>query len=130
MPLSAVESIQVLAILQFAVVGASHLLRPLVWVEFFTRLRDLGRAGVFFIAFLSLGLGSLIVAFHPVWSGIPAALTVLGWAQVVKGTVYFLFPGYALGKLAVVTPERVWMFRLWGVAFLVFAALLAWSLWS
>ena len=33
-------------------------------------------------------------------------------------------------KLAVVTPERGWMFRLWGVAFLVYAALLARSLWS
>ena len=50
--------------------------------------------------------------------------------ESIEGAVYFLFPGYALGKLAVVTPERVWMFRLWGVAFLVFAILLGGSLWS
>ena len=128
--MSAAEAVEVLAIVNFVTVGASHLLRPDVWVEFFTRLRGLGRAGVFFIAFLSLGFGSLIVAFHPVWSGIPAALTLFGWAQVAKGTVYFLFPGYALGKLVVVTPERGWVFRIWGVAFLVFAALLSRSLWS
>ena len=124
------EAVEVLAIVNFAVTGASHLLQPQVWVEFFTKLRGQGRAGVFFIAFLSLWFGSLVVAFHPVWSGLPAALTVFGWAQVVKGAVYFLFPGYALRKLAVVTPEIGWVYRLWGVVFLVFAALLSRSLWS
>jgi hypothetical protein len=128
--MSGQDAIEVLAILNFAVVGASHLLQPQAWVEFFTRLRAQGRAGIFFIAFLSLGLGSLVVAFHPVWSGLPAVLTVFGWAQVAKGLTYFLFPGYALRKLAVVTPERGWMFQIWGVAFLVFAALLSWRLWS
>jgi hypothetical protein len=128
--MSGPDAIEVFAILQFAVMGASHLLQPQAWVEFFARLRDKGRPGVYFIAFLSLGFGSLVVAFHPVWSGVPAALTVFGWAQVVKGAVYFLFPGYALEKIVVVTPERGWMFRLWGVIFLAFALLLSWSFWS
>ena len=128
--MSGADAIEVLAILNFAITGASHLLQPQVWVEFFTKLRGQGRAGVFFIAFLSLGFGSLVVAFHPVWTGLPVVLTVFGWAQVAKALTYFLFPGYALEKLAVVTPERGWMFRLWGVAFLVFAALLSWRLWS
>ena len=128
--MSGQDAIEVLAVLNFAVTGASHLLRPQDWVEFFTKLRGQGRAGVYFIAFLSLGFGSLVVAFHPIWTGPPAALTVFGWAQVAKGLIYFLFPGYALGKLAVVTPERGWMFRLGGGALLLFAALLAWGLWS
>ena len=128
--MSAQAAIEVLAILNFAVVGASHLLQPQVWVEFFTKLRGQGRAGVYFIAFLSLGFGSVIVAFHPVWTGLPGVLTVFGWAQVAKGAIYFLFPGYALTRLSVVTPERGWMFRLAGGALLVFAALLTWGLWS
>lgn len=128
--MNAQDGIEVLAIVNFAVTGASHLLQPQVWVEFFTKLRAQGRAGVFFVAFLSLGFGSLIVAFHPVWTGLPAALTVFGWAQVAKGAAYFLFPGYALKKLAVVTPERAWMYRVAGTVLLVFAALLTWGLWS
>ena len=128
--MSGEDAIEGLAAVNFAVTGASHLLQPQAWVEFFTKLRGYGRPAVFFIAFLALGYGSLIVAFHPVWTGVPAALTVFGWAQGAKGAGYFLCPGYALGKLAVVTAERGWMFRLWGVAFLVFAALLAWGLWS
>lgn len=127
--MSVAEAVEVFAILNFAVTGASHVLRPLVWVDYFTRLRGQGQAGVFLLAFLALGFGTLVAAFHPVWTGIPAVLTVFGWAQVVKATVYFLFPDHALKKLALVTPERAWMYPLWGWIFIVLAALLSWSLW-
>ena len=128
--MSSEEAIEVLATVQLAVMGASHLLRAMVWVEFFTVLRERGRPGVYCIAFLSLWFGSLIVAFHPVYTGLAGVLTVFGWAQVVKGAVYFLFPDYALRKLIVaVRPDRAWMYQVWGVIFLVFAALLGWSLW-
>lgn len=121
-------AVQVLAIVHFSVVGASHLLRPPSWVAFFTLLREKGHAGVFFLAFLSLGFGSLVVVFHPVWRGIPAALTLFGWAQVIKGAVYFLFPDFALRKLAAVQPARGGRFRVAGIALLALAALLAWHL--
>src|SRR5262249_39616437 len=38
----------------------------------------------------------LIVAFHNVWHGIPAILTVLGYAWVIRGFIYFVFTRYGV----------------------------------
>lgn len=122
------RAIQIYAVINFTVIGLSHALQPQAWVEFFTYLRERGRAGVFAVAFMSLWFGSLVVAFHNVWSGIPVVLTVVGWAQVAKGLIYFSFPTFALRQLARPTPERSWIFIPGGIVFLVLAGLLAYHL--
>ena len=123
-----VYAIEIFAIVNLAAVGASHLLRPQSWVEFYSWLRGHGQAGVFAIALPPLSFGSLVAAFHPIWTGIPAVLTILGWAQVVKALLYLLFPEYALRKLALVTRERGWYFMAAGAVLLALAALLAFHL--
>lgn len=75
------RAIQIFAAINFAVLGLSHVLQPRVWVDFFAWLRERGEAGVVANAFLSLIFGSIVVAFHNVWSGIPLALTLVGWAR-------------------------------------------------
>jgi uncharacterized protein YjeT (DUF2065 family) len=110
------KSIELFAGLQFLVIGLSHLFQPMAWVEFFALLRSKGRAGVFFEAFLLLGFGGLIVAFHNVWSGLPTVLTVVGWLQVLKGLVRFTLPQLGLRIYGRVRPERAWEFR-WAGAF-------------
>lgn len=122
------RAIQIFAVVHFAILGLSHVLRPHEWVDFFAWLRERGEAGVFAVAFLSLAFGSIVVAFHPVWSGIPLALTVIGWAQVAKALVYFLFPAYGLRKLAIPTHERAALFVVPGLLFLLLAALLVYHL--
>ena len=72
---------------------------------------------------MSLGFGSIIAAFHNVWSGIPAALTVIGWAQVVKALIYFCFPRFGLRRLEMVSVERARVF-----AFVILAGLLIYHL--
>jgi hypothetical protein len=119
------RAIEIYAIVNLAVIGLSHAVAPRAWVQFFTTLRQCGEAGVFANAFLSLVFGSLIVAFHQVWSGIPLVLTLLGWAQVVKALVYFAFPSYGLRKMQIPTAERANIFVLPGVAFIALAGLLA-----
>ena len=121
-------AIQVFAAVNLAVIGISHVVRPRAWVTFFEWLRGEGEAGVFATAFLSLGFGSIIVAFHNVWSGIPMVLTLLGWAQVLKALIYFTWPSYGLKKLQRVTKERAQLFIPPGIAFLAVAALLLYSL--
>ena len=118
--------LQIAFAIQLAVLGAAHLLRPVALMQFHSVLSSKGEAGVIFIALLSLVTGSLLVAFHNVWTGIPILLTIFGWAQLLKGTIYFLFPSFGLRQIARVTPERTNLFRLPGVPLLVIAALLAW----
>ena len=124
------RAIQVFALIQFIVIGLSHVLQPRAWVTFFILLREKGDAGVFVVAFLSLIFGSIVVAFHNVWTGLPIALTVIGWAQVVKGLIYFTFPAFGLRRLQTVSYERAFVFIPAGVAFLVLAAVLGYHLWA
>jgi len=94
------------------------------WVDFFTMLRAKGRAGVFVNGFLALGFGSLVVAFHNVWTGLPVVLTIFGWAQVLKGFVSFVAPRIALRGLSRVSLERAWHFRAGGIFALCLSAVL------
>ena len=54
-----------------------------------------GTAGSLTVAFLAMGIGSFIVAFHNVWGGVPTILTVYGWLALAKGACYALLPGVA-----------------------------------
>jgi len=115
---------QIFAALLLSVMGLSHIVQSRAWVEFFVWLRGKGRAGVFVNGFLSLGIGSFIVAFHNVWNGLPVILTVLGWAQVVKGLVSFVAPEVALRSLARVSIERAWQFVAVGIVLVALSAVL------
>jgi uncharacterized protein YjeT (DUF2065 family) len=122
------RAIQIFAVINLVVIGLSHVAQPRAWAEFFVALREKGDRGVFVVGFMSLAFGSLIVAFHNVWSGLPIVLTILGWAQVLKGLVYFTFPSYGLRKLGIVDVERARMFVWPGLGLLVIAALLGYDL--
>ncbi len=122
------REIQIFATINLVVIGLSHVAQPRAWAEFFVALREKGDRGVFVVGFMSLAFGSLIVAFHNVWSGLPIVLTILGWAQVLKGLVYFTFPSYGLRKLRIVDVERARMFVWPGLGLLVIAALLGYEL--
>lgn len=122
------RAIQIFAVINLVVIGLSHVAQPRAWAEFFVALREKGDRGVFVVGFMSLAFGSLIVAFHNVWSGLPIVLTILGWTQVLKGLVYFTFPSYGLRKLGIVDVERARMFVWPGLGLLVIAALLGYDL--
>jgi hypothetical protein len=109
------KATELCAALFLVVIGLSHLIQPRAWVAFFVLLRGKGPAGAFVNGFLSLAFGSLIVGFHNVWTGLPVLLTLLGWAQVLKGLVSFVAPSAALWGLARVSPERAWQFVVGGI---------------
>jgi len=124
------RAVEVFAIIHLTTMGLSHVFAHRAWAEFFVLLREKGEPGVLVAAFLSLGFGSIVVAFHPVWSGIPLVLTIYGWSQVLKGLIYFTFPSFGLRKLGIVSIERSRMLVIPGAGLLVLAALIASSLWS
>lgn len=122
------SAIQIFAVINLAVIGVSHVVQPRAWVVFFEWLRDQGEAGVLATAFISLGFGSIIVAFHNVWSGLPIVLTLLGWAHVLKSFVYFTWPSYGLRKLQTVSEERAHLLIVPGAVYAAIAALLLYQL--
>ena len=124
------RAVQIYAIVNLTVIGLSHVARPRVWVDFFIFLRERGEAGVFAVALLNLIFGSIIVAFHNVWSGIPLALTVLGWANVAKALIYFVFPAVGLRRFQFLSHERAGLVAVGGIVFLLLAGALGYHVWS
>ena len=124
------QAVQLFAVVNFTVIGLSHIVQPRAWVEFFAWLSGVGRAGVFANAFLSLVFGSIVVAFHNVWTGIPMVLTIVGWAEVLKALIYFTFPAFGLRKMSIPSRQKPQLFVYPGIGFLSLAGLLAYHLLS
>ena len=120
--------VQIFAVIHFATMGLSHIFAPRAWARFFVWLRDKGHPGVFVVGFMSLGFGSIVAAFHNVWSGIPLVLTLVGWTQVVKAFIVFLFPAIGLRSLGTVSVERPNRFIIAGVILVGLAGLLLYHL--
>lgn len=107
------------------VVSLSHVLQPAGWTEFFTQLRAKGAPGAFINGMMSLWLGALIVGFHgDLWTGWPAIVTALGWAQLIKGAVHMSFPAYSLKSMTLVRPGKSYRFVIAGAAMLPLAVLI------
>ena len=121
------HAIEIFAVVNFVVIGLSHIAQPRAWVEFFVILRAKGHAGVFANGMLSLLMGSIIVSFHNVWSGLPALLTVIGWAQVVKSLIALTAPAVSMKGMLRVSMERAWEFQAAGLIFLAISAAIAWG---
>lgn len=124
-----VRAVEVFAVIHLMITGLSHIFRPAAWVDFFVWLRSRGEVGVFVHGFLSLGFGSTIVAFHNIWSGLPAVLTVVGYLYIFKAFLCFVFPGTQLRTLARVRHERTRELVGAGIAYVAISALLSYSLW-
>lgn len=118
------RAVELYAAVNFFVIGLSHIVARRAWAEFFVRLTALGHTGVFVNGFLSLMFGSIIVAFHNVWSGLPVILTIIGWGQVLKAFIAFVFPHVGARGIGRVRIERDWEFAIGGVIFLVLSGLM------
>jgi hypothetical protein len=122
------RAVEVFAVIQLTVIGLSHIVFHRAWAEFFVWLTARGRAGAFANGFLSLAFGSIVVAFHQVWSGVPMVLTIVGLLNLAKAASCFLFPDTALRSMARATPERSREFVGAGIVALVIAAVTTYGL--
>ena len=123
------RSIEIFAAINFLILGLSHVLQHEAWAEFFVKLHSRGRPGAFVNGFLSLGTGSLIVAFHNVWSWPGVLLTAIGYSMVLKALIVFVRPDLGLASMGRVTAENSWKFVIPGVLLILVAGVLGFDLW-
>ena len=121
------EALRIFAAINFLIIGLSHIFQHRTWAEFFLRLYKKGKPGAFMNGYLSLITGTLIVAFHNVWVGLPVILTVLGWTFVLKATVTFLNPEWALKSMSRVEKKDSRLFIVPGIFMVVVGGLLVYS---
>ncbi len=125
---STARAVELLATVHFAVIGLSHVLQHRAWARFFERLCAAGDAGVLANGLLHFACGSVVVAFHPVWSGIPLVLSLIGWGACAKGALYLCYPPIGARAMGRVSVERSRGFIPAGGLLLGVAALLAFDL--
>lgn len=118
------KAVAILVIVNFLVIGCSHVYQREGWREFFALLQSKGRAGAFTNGFLSLGMGSMIVAFHNVWTGIPIILTLMGWAYLAKAATVFMFPDLGVRSMESVRSAKSIKFVIAGGGMIAIALLL------
>lgn len=121
------RAVEVFAVIHMVVIGLSHILAPRAWIDFFIQLRDKGDPGVFAVGFMSLFFGSIVAAFHDVWSGPGLVLTLFGWAQVLKGALYLVFPAIGMRGLRRVDTEKPHELVIAGGLLLVLAAVITYG---
>jgi hypothetical protein len=119
------RNVEIAMVIAMVVTAVSHMLRPRAWFAFFQMLRDKGDAGVFVVALLHIPIGLFIVATHNHWGGWPTVLTVIGWAWVFKGALYFTFPRIGQFWLNQLSIDRSYEFVIGGAMLLVLAAVVA-----
>ena len=121
------RSVEMFAVVLLGVIGLSHVVQPRAWADFFIFIRGKREVAAFIDGFLHLPLAALIIGFHNVWSGIPAVLTVLGWAYLIKSTLRFCWPTQGLRMMARVSVERAWELQVAGVVLVLLAGLLGYG---
>jgi hypothetical protein len=106
-----VRAIEIFALISLGVIGLSHVTQPGAWKAFFEKLFGLGPMGALVNGMMALSFGAPIVAFHDVWSGWAMAITLIGWAQVLKGALHLCVPGLGLRSMRLVehNAERKFM---------------------
>ncbi len=124
------QGIRAFVAVNFLIMGLSHVVQHRAWAEFIVYLHGLGRPGAFANGFLSLMTGTLIVAFHNVWSGFPMAVTLLGWSMVLKATIVFIVPEAGLRSMASVGLDNSRRFQIPGAIMIAVSAALGYSLWT
>lgn len=122
------RALEIYVVIQITIIGLSHIVQHRAWAEFFVWLRSRGEAGVFANGMLNLMLGSMILGFHRVWSGIPLLVTIFGIMNVIKAAHCLIYPRWSMRTLEWVSVERSRMFIAPGYAFVGLAAVIGYGL--
>jgi uncharacterized protein YjeT (DUF2065 family) len=93
--------------LTMLIVGLSHVIQPGMWCHLFVQM---GRARIAAVAIgmFTLPTGLVLLLTHNDWALRPTLIvTILGWGQAIKGSLYLLAPHFAQERcLAMEGAER------------------------
>jgi len=114
----------------YLVIGLSCFLHTQVWLEWMESIRKKGRQKSIVLGMVGLMLSSFIVGFHPVWSGLPALVTILGVMGMLEGSLYLLFPNALLSVVRFFAPARASLFRGISLVIVLLSILILYGWWQ
>ncbi len=118
------QAVLLMAGISFSILGLSYLFRASEWNRWLEHIEKRGSRSSLAFGGINLLIGSFILAFHPVWQGVPTILSVMGVIAVAKGASYLLFPNYLPAKAGYIHRSEKPLFQISGVVFIIIAGLL------
>lgn len=112
----------------FLVSGMSWMLRTDIWAECFARIREEGRHKALGLGLIELLISAFVVGGHPVWTGLPLLLTIIGICGMLEGTFYLLFPR-ALPRILLFFEPRTDALKFMGFIFILLGAVILYAWW-
>ncbi len=105
------------------IIGLSLIFRPAEWLSYLKHIRMQGASASLIIGYLHLIMGTFIVGFHWMWTGLPLLLTLVGIKAIIEGITYTLWPNFLITMLAWYEPHyRTW-FRTGGIITIIIGLL-------
>ncbi|MDB2414216.1 hypothetical protein N9W34_00415 [Rickettsiales bacterium] len=117
------QAVLLMAGISMLVFGLSYFFRAKEWDAWLLHTEKRGNRASLVFGSVNLLLGSFIVAFHPVWEGIPLILTIMGILAVCKGFSYLLFPQWLPTKLKYVNTSEKPLLQASGIVFIIISLL-------
>ncbi len=85
--------------------GLSLLINPQLWLEFIDGYVKGKR--YFAVSFITLFLGSFMVAGHNTWEVSPQLITtIISWITFIKGVLLFLYPNIIIALIKAIAPKK------------------------
>lgn len=111
------------------IIGLSCLFSTGDWVAWLADEQQGGRRRALGLGSLGFVLSALLVGGHPVFTGLPLLLTLIGIGGMLEGTLYLIFPGALPRILSCYAPHYDKIVRALSLAMILFGAfiLYAWQ---
>lgn len=122
------HALELMAGICFLALGISSVWRAEDWIHWAKNQQAKGRNGSLSLGMIALLFGSFILAFHPVWQGLPLVLTLLGVLAIIKGCMMLAFPGWLPGQLERLFPHLKLIIKIKGALLMLLGAALLSSL--
>lgn len=120
-------SIQLFVAINVFIIGLSHLIQPRIWIEFFEYLHSKGNVGNIFNAMISLGMGSIVLSFHFIWTWPMILVTLYGLLLTLKGFIYLIAPSVGLKSIGSINQSSK-KFRWVGLVMIILSLMLGYSI--
>jgi len=114
--MNSTASIEIFTAINLGIIGLSHFLQSNLWIDFFNFLHSRGNIGNLINALMALGMGSIIVSFHWIWSGPMFIVTLYGVSQVLKALLYLTKPTIGLKSIEKINKKSAKKFKWAGLA--------------
>ena len=124
------QAVQFVAGVGFLILGLSWLFRAQDWAVWFRHIQQEDRRKALSIGTAGLIVSAMIVGAHPVWTGIPLLLTLVGVAGILESTLYLMFPGALPRILSWYGPRYQGALMFFGFLMIFFGSLILYGWWQ